>query len=190
MARLPDRLAAGPIELQRWTLDHLDGLMVAIEASLPELQLWMPWANPAPTRQAERSVLEAAGAAFDADQEWGYFLIERATRELVGGCGLHRRDPGSPIPTVEIGYWVRSDRTGRGYATETAQALADAAFAFLPEIQRVEIKMDKANTASAAVPPKLGFRFAGEEEREREAPGHSGMGLVWARDRQPTTPTT
>ena len=180
MARLPDRLAAGPIELQRWRDDHLDALLSAIESSLPELQPWMPWANPAPTAEAERAVLRGAVAAFDADQEWGYFLVETGTGELVGGCGLHRR---SGPDTVEIGYWVRSDRTRRGYATAAAGALTAAALHHLAEIQQVEIRMDTANSASAAVPPKLGFRLVGEEERERLAPGQTGRGLVWVMDR-------
>jgi RimJ/RimL family protein N-acetyltransferase len=185
MARLPDRLTAGPVELRRWTLGHLDALVAAIEASLPELQPWMPWANPAPTRREERDVLEAAHLAFDADHDYGYFLIEGETGQLVGGCGLHRRaDPKTSPDTLEIGYWVRSDRTGRGYAAAATAALTDAAFTYLPETQRVEIRMDKANAASAAVPPKVGYQLVGEEEREREAPGHTGLGLVWARERQ------
>jgi RimJ/RimL family protein N-acetyltransferase len=186
MARLPDRLAAGPVELQRWTLGHLDALVTAIEASLPDLQPWMPWANPVPTREQNRAVLEAAHLAFEADDDYAYFLIEAGTGLLVGAGGLHRRvDPTISPDTLEIGYWVRSDRTGRGYATAAAAALTEAAFTYLPEMQRVEIRMDKANTASAAVPPKLGYRLVGKEERAREAPGHTGSGLIWARDRQP-----
>jgi RimJ/RimL family protein N-acetyltransferase len=127
-------------------------------------------------------VLEASTAAFDADQEWSYFVIEPSTTELVGGSGLHRR---AAPDTVEIGYWVRSDRTNRGYATAAAAALAEAAFVYLPEVQHVEIHMDKANLASAAVPPKAGFRFEREEIRECLAPGHTGSGFVWVRDRQP-----
>jgi RimJ/RimL family protein N-acetyltransferase/SAM-dependent methyltransferase len=181
MPRLPDRLPAGPVELHRWTLDRLDDLMAAIDASLPELQVWMPWANPAPTREAEAAALDSGRATFDADHEWQYFLVESETGELVGGCGLMRR---AGPDTLEIGYWVRSDRTRRGYATAAARALMDAVFANLPEIERVEIHMDKANAASAAVPPKLAFDFVGEETRDRLAPGHTGVGMIWVRDRE------
>lgn len=154
--------------------------MDAISASYPELQRWMAWAQTMPTIEEQRAVLEEGEAAFDADQEWVYMLYELGSGDLVGGAGLHRR--GAPGVT-EIGYWVRSDRTGRGYATATAQALTQAAFTWLRDIERVEIHMDKANAASAAVPRKLGYRLDREEQRDILALGHTGAGLVWVLER-------
>jgi RimJ/RimL family protein N-acetyltransferase len=105
-----------------------------------------------PTVQAERAFVENLEAAFATDDEWGYFLIELHSGELVGGAGLHPTGPG----IAEIGYWVRSDRTGNGYATAAARALTEAAFQHLPDVLWVVIRMDQANVASASVPPKLG----------------------------------
>ena len=155
-------------------------MLAAVEASFPELHRWMPWAATMPTADEMSTVLQEGEAAFDGDQEWSYVLIESDSGEVVGSAGLHRR--GGP-GTIEIGYWVRSDRTGQGYATAAARALADAAFTWLDDVERVEIRMDGANRASAAVPPKLGFRPLGGESRDLLAPAHSGGGLVWARDR-------
>jgi RimJ/RimL family protein N-acetyltransferase len=180
VALLPDVLPAGAIELRRWRIGSLAALMNAIGASYPELQRWMAWAQTMPTAEQQRDVLEAGEAAFDADREWGYLLYEQSSGDLVGGAGLHRR--GEPQVT-EIGYWVRSDRTGRGYATATARALTEAAFSRLPDIERVEIHMDKANAASAAVPRKLGYRLDREVPRDILALAHTGTGLVWVLDR-------
>ena len=180
MALLPDVLPAGPLELRRWRQDHLDRILDAVAASFPELHRWMPWAETMPTAAEQLEVLRAGEAAFDADQEWAYVVVEPEAEELVGAAGLHPRSgPG----TVEIGYWIRTDRTGRGYATDTAGALAAVAFAHLPGLEQVEIRMDQANVASAAVPPKLGFRLLGHEERDILTPGHTGQGLVWVLDR-------
>jgi RimJ/RimL family protein N-acetyltransferase len=133
-----------------------------------------------PTAEAELAVLQEGEASFDADTEWSYMLYELDSGELVGGAGLHQR---AGPTVVEIGYWVRTDRTGRGYATAAAGALTDAAFTHLAGIERVEIHMDQANLASAAVPRKLGYRLDREESREVLAPGHTGRGLVWVIDR-------
>ncbi len=180
MAALPDTLPAGPLELHRWRADHLDRLLGAVTASFTELHRWMPWAGSMPTRDGQLEALRAGEAAFDADREWSYVLIEPASDELVGAAGLHPRSgPG----TIEIGYWVRTDRTGRGYATAAARALTEAAFRHLDDVRRVEIRMDRANNASAAVPPKLGFRLLGPEGRAHLAPGHTGEGLIWVVDR-------
>ncbi len=177
---LPDVLPAGLIELHRWRPAHRDQLLAAVAASFPELHRWMPWAATMPTGSELSAVLREGEKAFDGNREWLYMLIETGSGEVVGSAGLHPRSgPGS----IEVGYWVRSDRTGRGYATEAAQTLTEAAFACLDSVMRVEIRMDVANRASAAVPPKLGFRLLGGEKREPLATAHSGEGLVWVLDR-------
>lgn len=180
MAALPDRLPAVPVELRACQLEHLDAVMTAIEMSHTELARWLPWADPMPSRQFERGFIIASMASFDADDKWGYFLFEPETGELVGSSGLWRHGNGR----FEIGYWVRSDRTGRGYATAAAGALTAAAFRYLAEAEWVVIRMDQANAASAAVPPKVGYLLEGEDPvREVEAPGQMGQGWIWAKAR-------
>ncbi len=107
-------------------------------------------------------------------------MFETDTDELVGTIALHRRSD----DVAEIGYWVRSDRTRRGYATAAAGALTFVAFDRLPEVQRVIIRMDQANVASAAVAARLGFDLVGEEaDREIVTSGHTGKGWIWSRRR-------
>ena len=155
-------------------------MLEAVERSLSELRRWMPWAQGTPSREESIKVLENGHELFDTDKEWNYALIQNSSGELVGAAGLHVvQDPDCP----EIGYWVRSDRTGRGYATAAARALAAAAFQYLPAVRQVKIRMDWANVASAAIPAKLGFRLLAVEDREIETCGHTGEGLVWVLDR-------
>ena len=95
--------------------------------------------------------------------------------------GLHGRiGPGA----LEIGYWVGEGHTGRGLATAGARALAEAALA-LPGVGRVEIHCDEANTASAAVPRKLGFRLDRIEEALITAPSETGRKLIWVMEGTP-----
>jgi RimJ/RimL family protein N-acetyltransferase len=179
MALLPEQLDGGEIELRRARPELSDAIYDATLASFNELHQWMTWANEVPTRAGLAEFLNSAQALFDRDEDWNYALIEKSSGEVVGSSGLHfKGDPDSR----EIGYWVRSDRTRRGYATSAARALAEAAFRFLA-IEQVTIRMDKANVASASVPPKIGFRLLGEEVRPLETPGHTGTGLIWVRDR-------
>ena len=176
MPALPRTIPAGPLELRVCGPEHLDRVMAAIEASRAELARWLPWADPMPTRAFERDFLVGAAAAFEADRDWAYLIFERDGEELVGGCGLHPRGEGQ----AEIGYWVRSDRTGRGYATAAAGALRTVALEYLPRVDSIVIRMDQANGASAAVPPKLGFTLTGEDPlREVLTEGHTGRGWIW-----------
>ena len=170
MARAPGEVQVGEhgLVLRRLTLADTDRVLGAVEHSLPELRPWMPWAADA-GRESIRQFIEVAGAEAASDETIGYGLYE-ADGGFVGGFGLHgRRGPRTP----EIGYWVRSDRTGRGYATAAARALTAAALEHFPEVDRIEIRCDPDNRASAAVPPKLGYRLEGRIDSH----------LVWVLDR-------
>jgi RimJ/RimL family protein N-acetyltransferase len=94
--------------------------------------------------------------------------------------GLKRHGGGE----MEIGYWIRSDRTGRGDASEATRLLTNAAFNSGLDITSVRVSMDRANAASAAVPRKLGFELDDEYDRDVVTPGHSRRAIAWvlARD--------
>jgi RimJ/RimL family protein N-acetyltransferase len=49
-------------------------------------------------------------------------------------------------------------------------------------VRRVEIHCDEANTASAAIPRKLGYRLDRVIAHEPEAPGESGRRMIWVRE--------
>jgi RimJ/RimL family protein N-acetyltransferase len=92
-------------------------------------------------------------AAFASGEEWVYGLFDRNDAEVLGGCGLYPRvGPGA----VEIGYWLAAGHTGRGLATVAAGALTRIAFDTLG-VERVEIRCDPRNVASARVPHRLGY---------------------------------
>jgi RimJ/RimL family protein N-acetyltransferase len=176
MALLPDRIVAESIELHRWATGHLDPLLVAIEASFEELHPWMPWAGERPTADGMRTVLEEGSVAFDEDREWSYVVIVPGEEGVFGSVGLHRR---GPPDTVEVGYWIRSDRTGLGYVTTATRALTTAAFSRVSGVDSVEIRMDPANRRSAAVPRRLGYRLDRTVDAPVDAPARTGRSQVW-----------
>lgn len=180
MVKAPDAIEAGPIDLRRWSAEVIDELMDVLERSQPELARWLPWADPMPSRAAELEAIATAVRDFDQGVKFHYFSFERGSGELVGAASLF---PTERDPTIrEIGYWVRTDRTGRGYATAAARALTDIAFGAL-ELPAVDIRMDRANLASAAVPPRLGYVLLGGEDRDRSAAGHTGGVYIWRKTR-------
>lgn len=179
MALLPGHLDAAALALERLRPEHVDEMVAATVVSFAELHQWMTWAEYAPTRAEIADFIRAAQSLFDDDVAWAYAMRELSSGELVGSCDV-RVVSGASI--VEIGYWVRSDRTRRGYASAAAKALTDAAFRYL-DVDRAAIRMDQGNVASANVPPKIGYRLLSEETRKIETPGHTGKGFLWVRDR-------
>jgi len=180
--KLPAILPAGAVTLCRWLVADTADALAAIEASIDYLRRWMDWAaDGVPSEPDQRELFRRGEAAFESGAEFGYLLREVGTEDVVGGFGLSPRvGPGA----IEMGYWVRSDRQSRGYATAAARALTAAAFEWLPEVQVVEIHVDEANKASARVPSKLGYRVGRREQRERLTPGQSGKFVIWVMDRQ------
>lgn len=179
MALFPDTIAVGANELRRWRIDHLEPIMDAIVAYLPELQAWLPWAAGQPDRDAEVAALAAGVADFDADRGWSYCL-RSPDGTVLGSAGvLDHRAEGH----YEIGYWMRTDRARRGLATGSAAALTTTAFAVDPAIDLVKIRMDAENYASAAVPRKLGYRFDRAVPHALDAPAQTGTSWEWVIDR-------
>jgi RimJ/RimL family protein N-acetyltransferase len=190
----PEQVAAGPLVLRRVHADDAGAIAVAVGASLEHLRPWMPWATPEAAdlrsqlvRVAEADELWESGTGFIYVMVAGESgppgpdapgMVKDPDGEFVGTIGLHRR-PGDD--TVEIGYWTVAAKTRRGYATMAAQALTQVAVA-LPGTRRVEIHCDEANTASAGVPRKLGYRLDRVEKHELEAPGERGRRMIWVWD--------
>jgi ribosomal-protein-serine acetyltransferase len=147
-----------------------------VEESLEHLRPWMGWA-------AVDGYSFDHTTAFIAECESGW-IFGKAFHYLilVDGVAVGVAALGRTVGAgaLELGYWLHPEHTGRGYATLASRALTSQAFT-LEGIQRVEIWHDAANTASSAVPRKLGFR-----ERERRSPprqpltsGEVGIDVVW-----------
>lgn len=131
--------------------------VAAVNASLGHLRPWMAWAQEPATEDSVGAFFAEAKEAWDARREFGYSIVDADDGEVLGGCGLHGRlGPHG----LEIGYWVHVDHIGRGLATEASRALTDAAFA-IPGIERVRIRCEDGNAASARVPEKLGYALHG-----------------------------
>jgi RimJ/RimL family protein N-acetyltransferase len=129
-------------------------LKAAIDVSLDSLRRWMPWARDEPS-SIEVIVTRLAQIRhnFLSATDWGYGVFERDGTDVLGGIGLHPRiGPGA----LEIGYWLRTDQTGRGIMTEGVAALTRVAFD-VHGVGRVEIRCDPRNAPSAAIPRRLGY---------------------------------
>jgi RimJ/RimL family protein N-acetyltransferase len=98
---------------------------------------------------------------------FGLWLVSLvATGEFVGDCGLTPQEI-EGITEIEVGYHVRPDLQGRGYATEAATACLDHARDVLG-VQRLTALPHVDNAPSRRVAEKIGL------SHERDAISRSG----------------
>jgi RimJ/RimL family protein N-acetyltransferase len=179
-APFPESLRLDGISLHRRTERDLLDLAAAIEVSITELSAFFDWAgNGVPTLDALRAEILERDRAFEVGTGFEYVIRESSSGELVGQAGAGPRE--DDRAALEVGYWVRTDRVGRGYATQAAGALTTMAFGALPSLARVEIRMDKGNARSRRIPERLGFDLVGEERFDGPAlAGQTGEGDIYA----------
>ena len=71
---------------------------------------------------------------------------------------------GAGIKKVELGYYLRRDQWGKGFASELVKAVVSFAFTELGA-HRVLARVDPGNPASVRVVEHAAFRLEGQEER-------------------------
>ena len=86
------------------------------------------------------------------------FMVEKASGEMVGHCGIKRVDnPRAPnVGDHEIGWLVREDRWRRGYAEEAMRAVLEWAFGRVAAPYVVALTSE-ANVGSWKLMEKLGM---------------------------------
>ena len=144
-------------------------LKEAIDSSLEHLQPWMPWALDEPqTLEQKQELVGFFRSSFAAGDNFTYGIFGADEAELLGSTGLHPRiGPGG----LEIGYWVRASATRRGIVTESTAALTRVGLEIC-KADRIEIRIEPRNQASAGIPRKLGY--AEEATLRRRLPGREG----------------
>jgi ribosomal-protein-serine acetyltransferase len=148
----PEMINAGGLVLKRWEPEWAAELNAAVHESLAELRPWMPWATDDYGPTQARAYTEHSVTAWAEGTEFNYAIFT-SVGELVGTIGLMTRlGPG----ILEVGYWTRTPYAGRGYMTAALKVLTRVAVA-LPGVDRVVIRHQPANVASAAVAVKAGY---------------------------------
>ena len=164
---VPAQIRTPRLFLRSWRADDAARLQPVLAVNWEHLSPWIPAriADPATVPLvAER--LAGFEADFAADREWRYAMFSADEDDVLGKIALFPRSAKGRVPyqnadRAEIGYWLRSDWTRRGIVTEAARAMLDVAIA-LSKVSLVEIRCDTRNSASSAIPRRLGFVLGDE----------------------------
>lgn len=181
---IPSELRTPRLLLRPWRPEDAEQLAPILVRDNDHLAPWIPAAVATPAsgpQLAER--LSAFAADFAAARSWRFALLDVASNELLGEIDLFPRNATGRVPLAEadraeVGYWLRSDRTGNGFVTEAVQAVIDAATC-VGRFSHIEIRCDVRNARSAAVPARIGFRRVDDETSGRESSVGGGELSIW-----------
>lgn len=145
--------------LQRFMRRDATTLDEAIRASLTDLNQWLPWARMDYTSGDTSAFIRDSLQAWKEDRAWDYSIRYRDDPPRhIGNVSLWTVSKLGKI--AEIGYWVRSDETGRGVCTEAVDRLLGEAFGAMGYHKAV-LRIAVGNEASDRVAEKLGFTKEG-----------------------------
>lgn len=154
-------------------------LFRAVDASRDSLHPWLPWAlsqHRSVDASAEAIQTLASLCQESAGDAWACVLgiFNRTDGALLGGTGFNRIS--RECHNSETGYWLRADARGRGWCTKALRACLS--WGFTPQAdggfgwRRVHLFASVLNTASCAVPTRLGLRRHMHATRDRWIDGH------------------
>lgn len=149
----------------------------AVMASFTELHEWLPWAHQRYSRVDAGSFVKDSMKAWREGRAYD-FAIRRpgAPDEHLGNLSVWFTS--RAFRTGEVGYWIRSDLTGTGVATECARRVLQIGFEEL-DMHRIVLRIAIGNRASERVAEKLGFTREGLLREELKVRGHWLDHSIW-----------
>lgn len=107
---------------------------------------------------AKRLAAQERLLSYERDHGHTFWAVERKQDSaILGFCGLKRcNQAGGPIGMMEVGWRLREDAWGHGYAKESAVASLDLAFTRFDADQVVALTVE-ANSASWGLMLRLGM---------------------------------
>jgi RimJ/RimL family protein N-acetyltransferase len=142
-----------------------DGRVVneAIKASIAELKPWLGFAQNLPSIEDTETNTRKAHANFITRKALRYLVFCKETNQFIGSTGFHIID--WDIPKFEIGYWIDTRMSGKGYMKEAVRKLTELALNDLNG-KRVEIRCESGNLKSRRIPEQLGYVLEGILKRD------------------------
>ncbi len=123
-----------------------------------------------------QSWFDKQDAEWDARNLFIFGAWDMATGVYVGESYL--ANPDWDVPRIEVGYFLVRESTGKGYATEAANAAIRYAFEQL-RVLRVDLRCAADNTASIRVAKRCGFTLEGSFRQHHRKKDGTLVDMLW-----------
>jgi RimJ/RimL family protein N-acetyltransferase len=177
-AVVPGEILTERLLLHAYREEDSEQAMAAIEESRAELEYWMPWAQYIRDAAQLRQEFPQQRELWETGRDYGYTIRRRADDRFLGSINF--QDPNWAVPSFELGYWMRTSETGKGYVSEAVRGMVRVAFGTLGA-RRVQIACDENNIRSVRVAEAVGFQYEGRLRQDDRLPnGQLSNGLYYS----------
>jgi ribosomal-protein-serine acetyltransferase len=144
------------ISLRTYEAEDARLLFNLINDNRQHLNPWLVWVSS--TTKEEHSLQFIQDASEQLRSQQGLALGIFYDNILIGGIGMHNWD--HPTKRAQIGYWISKPYEGKSIVHKCLRAFIDYLFT-KTGLNKIEIHFVPANTRSAKVAEKLGFKIEG-----------------------------
>jgi len=124
------------------------------------LKAWLPWLDTVQEIGDTKMFIRDQLIRFAKEE--ALHLSVFSSNKIVGVVGYNQLDQVNGVGV--LGYWLGEEYTGKGMMTKAVREVIHIGFGSWP-LQKVEIHCAVENTASRAIPERLGFRKEGTIRR-------------------------
>ena len=133
----------------------IDALYRAVHASQTELARFLPWAARTYTRASAASFVRESIQSWREARAYDFAIRRPDIRgRHIGNVSIWHVS--RTFRSGEIGYWIRTEETGLGIATEVTRAALQIGFEEL-NMHRLILRIALGNSPSERIARKLGF---------------------------------
>jgi RimJ/RimL family protein N-acetyltransferase len=155
----PEALHAdGTVAIRRFRLADRPLLVGAVHESLEELTSWMTWCSEEYGHEHAMSFLDQEPQRWQTGERYDFAIYDRNLGTFLGSIGLSQLNWSHRV--ANVGYWVRSKKTGQGVGRAAIRLIARFGFEELG-LNRLEFVIQVGNVASMRAALKAGARNEG-----------------------------
>ena len=149
------------LERPRPNQNMAETVFAAVDKNRKMFSLWLDWIKDTKSAKDSLHFLEAADQDWNDQKQFVYAICHQgAFIGLISVINISRQHK-----RAEIGYWLDTDFSGRGFMEEAVFMLEKELFE--NGFNRITVQTDVLNTKSAAVAKRCGYVLEGVLRQER-----------------------
>ena len=152
-------------------------LFSATRETIDLLCAWMTWCKPDYLIQDARAFVAQAMDDWKNDLSYSFAVVDLVKNEVLGSVGISQVS--RRHQTANLGYWMRSSRSGLGITSEAVKMVAQFGLGGF-NLRRLEIVIPEGNMASQGVAVNCGAKFEGLLRDKLILNGQSHAALMYS----------